>query len=98
MENLEINALKKRNKILMTACLFLIVVLLTVLFYFYKQTSFALANQEMALQAKVELKQCEIEARKQREYAAQANLEAENQKRMAEEYFMKMLEAKKNKK
>ncbi len=98
MENLEITTLKKRNKILLTVCLLLIIALLSILFYSYKQTSFALANQEKALQAEIELKECEVETRKQREYAAQANLEAEIQKRMTEEAYLKMLEAEKKKK
>lgn len=98
MENGEIKVLKKRNKILFTVCILLIVALLSILFYSYIQTGFALANQEMALKARVELKECEVETRKQREYATQANLEAEIQKKMTEEAYFKMLEAQKKKK
>ncbi|MCE2892803.1 MAG: hypothetical protein LW721_00090 [Flammeovirgaceae bacterium] len=55
-------------------------------------------NKELALRSLVNLKECEAETLKQREYAAQANLEAEHQKRLAEEAFIKMLELQKKSK
>jgi hypothetical protein len=55
-------------------------------------------DKEAALRSLVSLKECEAETLKQREYAAQANLEAEHQKRLAEEAFVKMLELQKKSK
>ena len=71
-----------------------IAILISIGFFFYGLINNIQAqkDKELALRSLVSLKECEAETLKQREYAAQANLEAEHQKRLAEVAFIKMLE------
>jgi hypothetical protein len=55
-------------------------------------------DRELSLKVRIELEECKAETLKQREYAAQANLEAEHQKRLAEEAFIKMLDSQRKEK
>lgn len=85
--------MEKQNRLLKITCAVLVVLLALFMIYSFVQRGLAQAKEEEALTHLVRLKECEVEALKQREYAAQANLEAENQKRMAEEAYRKMIEA-----
>jgi dethiobiotin synthetase len=83
------------NNIVVAVC-----ILAAIGFFFYGLINNIQAkkDKELALRSLVSLKECEAELSKQREYAAQANLEAEHQKRLAAEVFVKMLELQKKNK
>ncbi len=94
----EHSSLKKENLILKVVCGALLVAGVGLYIYGYLQKDFALAKQEEALKVTVQLKECEVEAAKQKEIARQADMEASYQKQVAADYFIKWTEAKSKKK
>lgn len=88
----------KKSRIQNAAIVICLVVAIGFFFYGLINNIQAKKDRELSLKARIELEECKAETLKQREYAAQANLEAEHQKRIAEEAFIKMLEAQKKSK
>lgn len=95
MENAKLVSLKKQNKILSISSTALLVLLLLAIVYGFIQRTSARQEYEMQLRTKVELEECKVEVKKQKEFAATADLEAEYQKQIAAERFIKILELEK---
>ena len=70
----EHSSLKKENLILKVVCGALLVAGVGLYIYGYLQKDFALAKQEEALKVTVQLKECEVEAAKQKAKATKDQL------------------------
>jgi hypothetical protein len=95
MENEELVSLKKRSKVLSIGSVILLIFSFLAITYGFLQRASARQEYEKQLRNKVELEECKAEVKKQKEFAANANLEAEYQKQIAAERFVKILELEK---